>query len=86
LRVARIAVDQARGRVPVIAGTGAYATREVIALNSKMQDQGIEAVSVITPYFNGATQAELFKHYNSIARATSLPVMLYTIPPRPACS
>lgn len=80
LRVARIAVDQARGRVPVIAGTGAYATREVIALNSKMQDQGIEAVSVITPYFNGATQAELFKHYNSIARATSLPVMLYTIP------
>lgn len=80
LRVARIAVDQARGRVPVIAGTGAYATREVIALNSKMQDQGIEAVSVITPYFNGATQAELFKHYDSIARATSLPVMLYTIP------
>ncbi|MBG7621675.1 4-hydroxy-tetrahydrodipicolinate synthase [Herbaspirillum sp. AP02] len=80
LRVARIAVDQAKGRVPVIAGTGAYATREVIALNSKMQDQGIEAVSVITPYFNGATQAELFKHYDSIARATSLPVMLYTIP------
>lgn len=80
LRVARIAVDQARGRVPVIAGTGAYATREVIALNSKMHDQGVQAVSVITPYFNGATQPELFKHYESIARATALPVMLYTIP------
>lgn len=80
LRVARIAVEQANGRVPVIAGTGAYATREVIALNSKMQDQGVDGLSVITPYFNGATQPELFRHYDSIARATSLPVMLYTIP------
>ena len=80
LRVARIAVEQSAGRVPVIAGTGAYATRDVIALNSKMQDQGVDGLSVITPYFNGATQPELFKHYDSIARATSLPVMLYTIP------
>ncbi|MFT0170486.1 4-hydroxy-tetrahydrodipicolinate synthase [Paraburkholderia mimosarum] len=80
LRIAAIAVDQARGRVPVIAGTGAYATRDVIGLNSKMQDTGVDAVSVITPYFNGATQQELFTHYERIARATSLPVMLYTIP------
>ncbi len=80
LRIARIAVDQARSRVPVIAGTGAYATREVIALNRKMEELGIDAVSVITPYFNGATQAELFIHYERIARATALPVMLYTIP------
>ncbi len=80
LRVARIAVEQSAGRVPVIAGTGAYATRDVIGLNSKMQDQGVDGLSVITPYFNGATQPELFKHYDSIARATTLPVMLYTIP------
>lgn len=80
LRIARIAVEQSRGRVPVIAGTGAYATREVVELNKKMQDQGVDAVSVITPYFNGATQAELFKHYERIAQSTSLPVMLYTIP------
>lgn len=80
LRIAHIAVEQARGRVPVIAGTGAYATREVIDLNHKMQDQGVDAVSVITPYFNGATQSELIKHYERIAQATSLPVMLYTIP------
>jgi 4-hydroxy-tetrahydrodipicolinate synthase len=80
LRVARIAVEQSRGRVPVIAGTGAYATREVVELNKKMQDQGVDAVSVITPYFNGATQPELFKHYERIAQSTSLPVMLYTIP------
>ncbi|RQS66493.1 4-hydroxy-tetrahydrodipicolinate synthase [Burkholderia sp. Bp8963] len=80
VRIARIAVDQARGRVPVIAGTGAYATRDVIALNGRMQDAGVDAVSVITPYFNGATQQELFAHYERIARATSLPVMLYTIP------
>ncbi|PRY04170.1 4-hydroxy-tetrahydrodipicolinate synthase [Paraburkholderia sp. BL25I1N1] len=80
LRIARIAVDQARSRVPVIAGTGAYATRDVIDLNSKMLDVGVDAVSVITPYFNGATQQELFTHYERIARATTLPVMLYTIP------
>lgn len=80
LRVARIAVDHARGRVPVIAGTGAYATRDVIELNHKMQDTGVDAVSVITPYFNGTTQQELFTHYERIARGTSLPVMLYTIP------
>ncbi|RDU99495.1 4-hydroxy-tetrahydrodipicolinate synthase [Trinickia dinghuensis] len=80
LRVARIAVDQARGRVPVIAGTGAYATRDVIALNAKMHDAGVDAVSVITPYFNGATQQELFTHYERIAASTPLPVMLYTIP------
>lgn len=80
LRIARITVEQAAGRVPVIAGTGAYATGEVMALNSKMQDVGVDGVSVITPYFNGATQAELFTHYQRIAAATSLPVMLYTIP------
>lgn len=80
LRIAKIAVDQAGSRVPVIAGTGAYATREVISLNSKMQDLGVAAASVITPYFNGATQAELYTHYERIALATSLPIMLYTIP------
>ena len=80
LEIARIAVDQARSRVPVIAGTGAYATRDVIALNRKMQDLGVDAASVITPYFNGATQAELFTHYAKIAEATTLPIMLYTIP------
>ncbi|CAB3797266.1 4-hydroxy-tetrahydrodipicolinate synthase [Paraburkholderia caffeinilytica] len=80
LQIAKIAVDQARSRVPVIAGTGAYATRDVIDLNSKMLDVGVDAVSVITPYFNGATQQELFTHYERIAQATTLPVMLYTIP------
>ncbi|MGF6466130.1 4-hydroxy-tetrahydrodipicolinate synthase [Paraburkholderia youngii] len=80
LRVAAIAVEQARGRVPVIAGTGAYATRDVVELNHKMHDVGVDALSVITPYFNGATQQELFIHYERIARGTSLPVMLYTIP------
>ena len=80
LRIVKIAVDQARSRVPVIAGTGAYATRDVIDLNSKMLDVGADAVSVITPYFNGATQQELFTHYERIAHATTLPVMLYTIP------
>ena len=80
LRIASITVSQARSRVPVIAGTGAYATRDVIDLNRKMTEVGVDAVSVITPYFNGATQPELYAHYKKIAEATQLPVMLYTIP------
>lgn len=80
VRVASVAVEQSGGRVPVIAGTGAFATRDVMALNRKMQGIGVDAVSVITPYFNGATQQELFTHYERIAGSTSLPVMLYTIP------
>ena len=79
-RIAAIAVEQARGRVPVIAGTGAYATREVIGLTQRMQEVGVDAASVITPYFNGATQPELVAHYTKIAQACTLPLMLYTIP------
>ena len=80
LAIARIAVDQAAGRLPVIAGTGAYATRDVIELNKKMVDLGVDAASIITPYFNGNNQRELVAHYEQIAAASPMPIMLYTIP------
>ncbi|NRB54492.1 MAG: 4-hydroxy-tetrahydrodipicolinate synthase [Salinicola sp.] len=80
VRVATIVKDQAAGRVPVYAGTGGYTTRGVIELNARMADVGVDGLSIITPYFNGATQAELITHYERIAAATDLPILLYTIP------
>ncbi|WP_353980088.1 4-hydroxy-tetrahydrodipicolinate synthase [Salinicola endophyticus] len=80
VRVASIVVEQAAGRVPVFAGTGGYTTRGVIALNARMAEVGVDGLSIITPYFNGATQAELITHYETIAGATELPILLYTIP------
>ncbi|MCB8889215.1 4-hydroxy-tetrahydrodipicolinate synthase [Vreelandella malpeensis] len=80
VRVATIVKDQAAGRVPVYAGTGGYTTRGVIELNRRMEEVGVDGLSIITPYFNGATQAELILHYQRIAEATPLPILLYTIP------
>ncbi|MDF3919648.1 4-hydroxy-tetrahydrodipicolinate synthase [Salinicola salarius] len=81
VRVASIVKDQAAGRVPVFAGTGGYTTRGVIELNRRMAEEvGVNGLSIITPYFNGATQAELIMHYERIAEATDLPILLYTIP------
>ncbi|MFG6666818.1 4-hydroxy-tetrahydrodipicolinate synthase [Halomonas sp. HNIBRBA4712] len=78
--VARIVVDQARGRVPVIAGTGAFTTQAVIDMNARMAQVGVDACSIITPYFNAVSQRELVTHYTAIAEQATLPFMLYNIP------
>jgi 4-hydroxy-tetrahydrodipicolinate synthase len=77
-----IAVEQARGRVPVYAGTGAISTKECILLNSLAEQAGVDAVSVLTPMFISPSQKELINHYTAIARATRLPVILYNNPPK----
>jgi 4-hydroxy-tetrahydrodipicolinate synthase len=81
-RIWDVVVEAADGRVPVYAGTGAPTTREVISLNRLAEQVGVDAVSVITPYFIGPSQAELYAHYAAIADATTLPVILYTNPGR----
>ncbi|RUR42494.1 4-hydroxy-tetrahydrodipicolinate synthase [Vreelandella populi] len=80
LKVAHIVVDQARGRVPVIVGTGAFTTQGVIDMNARMEQVGVDACSIITPYFNAVSQHELVVHYSAIAEQTKLPFMLYNIP------
>ncbi len=77
-----VVLDEAAGRVPVYAGTGAPTTREVIRMNDMAEDIGVDAVSVITPYFISPTDDELYRHYIAIADATSLPVILYSNPGR----
>jgi len=75
-------VNETRGRVPVLAGVGAISTRETIKLTQIAESVGVEAISVITPYFVPLSQHELIRHYRTIADATSLPIMLYNIPMR----
>src|SRR5437016_2522779 len=67
-------------RVPVFAGTGAETTREAIRLTQMAEREGVDGVSVITPYFVLPTQQEIFDHYRRIAENTALPVVLYSNP------
>jgi len=81
-RVIEVVVEEARGRIPVYAGTGAVTTREAIALTKMAEKAGVTAVSVLTPYFIRPNEEELFEHYSAIAKATRLPVLLYNNPQR----
>ncbi|MHA1938023.1 MAG: 4-hydroxy-tetrahydrodipicolinate synthase [Candidatus Thorarchaeota archaeon] len=81
-QILEIVVDQSAGRVPVYAGTGAVATREVIELNEIAEQIGVDAVSILTPYFINPTQEELYGHYREIAQATRLPILVYNNPGR----
>ncbi len=81
-KVIEVVVEEARGRVPVYAGTGAIATREAIALTKMAEAAGASAVSVITPYFIRPNEVELSEFYTAIAKATRLPVLLYNNPGR----
>jgi 4-hydroxy-tetrahydrodipicolinate synthase len=81
-RVVEIAVEVARGRVPVIAGAGSNSTREAIELAAHAKRAGADATLVVTPYYNKPTQEGLFLHYSAIADAVELPLIIYNIPGR----
>lgn len=80
LKIAKVAVGAAGGMVPVYAGSGGNSTEETILLTNKMEEVGVTAVSVITPYFVKLSQEELKKHYTDIANTVNLPIILYDIP------
>ena len=80
LLVARTVMEAADNRVPVMVGTGGNSTKEVIDLSLQMKDLGADALSIITPYFIPITQEELAEHYEYIADAIEMPIMLYNIP------
>jgi 4-hydroxy-tetrahydrodipicolinate synthase len=81
-RVTEIAVSVARGRVPVIAGTGSNSTAEAIDLTRHAKQAGADAALVVTPYYNKPTQEGLYLHFAAIADAVDLPIVIYNIPPR----
>jgi len=78
-------VKAARGRVPVIAGAGGNATSEALALTKASEQAGADALLHVTPYYNRPNQEGLFRHFEAIARATKLPIILYNVPTRTAC-
>lgn len=78
-------VDMARGRVPVIAGTGANSTKEAIDLTRCAMKGGADACLLVTPYYNKPTQEGLYLHYKAIADAVPIPQILYNVPGRTAC-
>ncbi|HEY1559241.1 MAG TPA: 4-hydroxy-tetrahydrodipicolinate synthase [Kofleriaceae bacterium] len=78
-------VQAARGRVPVIAGAGGNATAEALALTKASEQAGAHGVLHVTPYYNRPSQEGLFRHFEAIARATKLPIVLYNVPTRTAC-
>ncbi|HXN34793.1 MAG TPA: 4-hydroxy-tetrahydrodipicolinate synthase [Opitutaceae bacterium] len=80
--VIRATVEFARGRVPVIAGTGSNSTSEALELTRLSDEAGADAVLVVTPYYNKPSQEGLFRHFSAIAEATDLPIILYSIPSR----
>lgn len=81
-RVVSIVVEQARGRVPVIAGAGGNNTAHVIKLARECEQIGVDGLLSVTPYYNKPTQEGLYQHFKAIAEATSLPIILYNVPPR----
>jgi 4-hydroxy-tetrahydrodipicolinate synthase len=83
--VIRRAVGMARGRIPVIAGTGANSTREAIDLTRCAMEGGADACLLVTPYYNKPTQEGLYLHHKAVADAVPIPQILYNVPGRTAC-
>lgn len=85
IAVIRGVVEAARGRVPVIAGTGANSTREAIELTAAAQRAGSNACLLVTPYYNKPPQEGLYRHFRAVAEAVNTPIILYNVPGRTAC-
>ncbi len=80
--VLEVSIDQTAGRVPVYAGANAIGTRQSIELAAIAEKTGVEALSVLTPYFISLSQKEVYSHFEAIAKSTSLPVILYNNAPK----
>jgi 4-hydroxy-tetrahydrodipicolinate synthase len=83
-RVIKVAIEQARKRVPIIAGTGSNSTAEAIRLTTFARSIGADGALLISPYYNKPTQEGIFRHYKMIANAVDLPLLVYNIPGRTA--
>jgi len=79
LRVVEITLQEAKGRVPVLAGAGGYNTREVVELASELEEMGVDGILSVTPYYNKPTPEGLYQHYKAIAAAIDLPIIVYSI-------
>jgi 4-hydroxy-tetrahydrodipicolinate synthase len=79
LRVVQITIEEAKGKVPVLAGAGGYNTAEVIEIAKELSHLGADGILSVTPYYNKPTQEGLFQHFKAIAKAVPLPIVVYNI-------
>jgi 4-hydroxy-tetrahydrodipicolinate synthase len=82
LEVIRIVVEETAGRVPVYAGTGCISTQETIFMSRKAKELGVDALSIISPYFVAVSQDDIYRHYRQLAESVDLPIVLYNMPAR----
>jgi 4-hydroxy-tetrahydrodipicolinate synthase len=82
LRVVEITLEEAKGKVPVVAGCGGYNTAEVAALARELEAMEVDGLLSVTPYYNRPTPEGLYQHYSAIAAATRLPILVYNVPGR----
>ena len=82
LRVVEIVLQEAKGKIPVLAGAGGCNTQEVVAMAGELEALGADGLLSVTPYYNKPTQEGLYQHYCAIARSTRLPIVLYNVPGR----
>ncbi len=85
-RIVEICVEEARGKVPVLAGAGGYDTREAIHAARQMERTGANGLLSVTPYYNKPTSDGLIQHYKAIAESTALPIIVYNVPGRTGCN
>jgi len=81
-KVTEWVIEEARGRVPVIAGAGSNSTKEAVALAKHAEKAGADAVLVVTPYYNKPTQEGMYHHFKAVNDAIGIPIFIYNIPPR----
>jgi len=82
LRVVDITLQEARGRVPVLAGAGGYNTAEIVSMAKQLEAMRVDGILSVTPYYSKPTPEGLYQHYKAIAEAVSLPVVVYNVPRR----
>ncbi len=82
LDVIRYCVKQVNGRIPVIGGTGSNCTETAVYLSQEAEKSGVDAVLLVSPYYNKATQNGLYQHYKTVAESVSVPAILYNVPSR----
>ena len=82
MRVTEMCLEVAKGKVPVVAGTGSNSTEEAIMLTAHAKKAGADGALIVAPYYNKPTQEGLYLHYHAIAEAVDLPIIIYNIPGR----
>lgn len=86
LRLVEITLEEAAGRVPVVAGCGGYDTAKIVSLAKDLQALGAQGLLSVTPYYNKPTPDGLFRHYSALADSSDLPIIVYNVPGRTCCN